>query len=572
MGTNLLPSTTFDRSLSDLLIARGKLDERGLERAQRLNGDGGDGLLDTLPKLGLVEERDLAAAIAEILNLPLVAPRDYPAAALLEDKLSARFLHDSRVLPLAEEAAGLAVAMANPLDAYAMEALRLIADKAILPRVAVPAELEAAIERLYGRNGAAVTNGAPDEFVGLADDGLEPDIERLKDLASEAPVIRLVNQLIARASEQRASDIHIEPFEGRVRVRYRIDGVLREADPLPRAYRYAAVSRIKILARLNIAERRLPQDGRIKLAVRGRPIDLRIATVPTLHGESVVIRLLDRESVALDFGALGLEGEGLRRFLGIVERPNGIVLVTGPTGSGKTTTLYAALVRLNRTERKILTVEDPIEYQLEGINQVQVKPGIGLDFAHVLRSLLRHDPDVIMVGEIRDRETADIAVHAALTGHLVLSTLHTNGAAASIARLQDMGVQDYLITSTVNGIVAQRLVRRLCPACRQPYAPMPELVKQLGLDRPGAVSSPTLYKPTGCEACHGTGFHGRISLFETLVMTDPLRRLILRRAEAQELHRAALAEGMTTLFDDGMAKALAGVTTVEEVLQVTGSL
>jgi general secretion pathway protein E len=325
------------------------------------------------------------------------------------------------------------------------------------------------------------------------------------------------------------------------------------------------------MARLNIAERRLPQDGRIKLAVRGRPIDLRIATVPTLHGESVVIRLLDRESVALDFEGLGLAGEGLRRVLGIVERPNGIVLVTGPTGSGKTTTLYAALVRLNRTERKILTVEDPVEYQLEGINQVQVKPGIGLDFANVLRSLLRHDPDVIMVGEIRDRETADIAVHAALTGHLVLSTLHTNGAAASIARLLDMGVQDYLITSTVNGIVAQRLVRRLCPACREAYAPMPELVKQLGLDRHSARAAPVLYRPAGCEACHNTGFHGRISLFETLAMTDEVRRLVLRHAEAQELHRATVADGMTTLFDDGMAKALAGITTVEEVLQVTGS-
>jgi general secretion pathway protein E len=561
----------FDRSLSDLLIARGKLDDRGLERARRIGGNG-DGLINTLPKIGLVAERDIAAAAAEILNLPLVVQRDYPSAPLLEDKLSVRFLQESRVLPLADEPRGLVVAMVNPLDLYALDALRLIAGKPILPRVAVPAELEAAIERLHRSSRPAETNGAADALAGFAEGGHEPDVERLKDLASEAPVIRLVNQLVTRANEQRASDIHIEPFEDRVRVRYRIDGTLREMDPLPRVYRDAAVSRIKIMARLNIAERRLPQDGRIKLAVRGRPIDLRIATVPTLHGESVVIRLLDRESVALDFAALGLAGEGLRRFLGIVERPNGIVLVTGPTGSGKTTTLYAALVRLNRTERKILTVEDPVEYQLEGINQVQVKPGIGLDFAHVLRSLLRHDPDVIMVGEIRDRETADIAVHAALTGHLVLSTLHTNGAAASVARLQDMGVQDYLITSTLNGIVAQRLVRRLCPACREAYAPMPELIKQLWLDRHGAGAAPMLYKPVGCEACHNTGFHGRISLFETLAMTDEVRRLVLRRAEANELHRAAITEGMTTLFEDGMAKALAGVTTVEEVLQVTGSM
>lgn len=558
----------FDRLLGEHLLRQRKLDARALERAQRLRAESGGGLLTLLPKLGLAAERDLAEAAAEILGLRLIRAADYPAEPLLNGHVSARFLHESRVLPLAEAEGAILLAMADPLDAYASDAIRLASGRPVRPCVAVPAELEAAIERLYGDNRAraGIEVGIAE---GVDEAALEPDVEKLRDLASEAPVIRLVNQLIARAAEQRASDIHIEPFEDRVRVRYRIDGALREADPLPERHRQAVISRIKIMARLNIAERRLPQDGRAKLAVRGTPIDLRVATMPTLHGESVVLRLLDRQSVALDFAGLGMGGGGLDRFLSILDRPNGVVLVTGPTGSGKTTTLYAALVRLNRTERKILTVEDPIEYQLDGINQIQVKPGIGLGFAQVLRSFLRHDPDVIMVGEIRDGETAEIAVHAALTGHLVLSTLHTNSAAASVTRLLDMGVQDYLITSTVNGIAAQRLVRTLCPNCRQEYAALPELVRQLGLDRYGDGGAVTLYRPVGCDACHGTGFRGRTSLLETLIVTDALRSLILRHAEVNEIHRAAVEEGMWTLYDDGMTKALAGITTVEEVLQVT---
>jgi general secretion pathway protein E len=558
---------SFEQALGELLVRQGKLDARGLDRALRVRGGSRDSLLELLSKLGLVAERDLAEATAQILALPLVTARDYPPAPLLDDKVSVRFLHESRLLPLADEADAIVVAMANPLDQYAIDAMRLIAGRNVRPRVAIPAELEAAIERLYGQNRAAA--GSLADKIGVDDDSIEPDVERLKDLASEAPVIRFVNQLISRAAEQRASDIHIEPFENQMRVRYRIDGILRELEPVPSRYRQAVISRIKIMARLNIAERRLPQDGRIKLAIRGTPIDLRVATMPTMHGESVVMRLLDRQSVALDFGALGIAGGSLERYLRILERPHGIVLVTGPTGSGKTTTLYASLVRLNRTERKILTVEDPIEYQLDGINQIQVKQGIGLSFANVLRSFLRHDPDIIMVGEIRDGETAEIAVHAALTGHLVLSTLHTNSAASSITRLLDMGVQDYLITSTVNGISAQRLVRTLCPHCREPYRAIPELIEQLGLRRYSHAADVTLYRAVGCEECHGTGFFGRTSLLETLVMSDALSRLILRHAEANEIHRTAVQEGMGTMYDDGMSKALAGVTTIEEVLQVT---
>ncbi|MEE8534852.1 MAG: ATPase, T2SS/T4P/T4SS family, partial [Kiloniellales bacterium] len=431
-------------------------------------------------------------------------------------------------------------------------------------------EVESAIDRLYSRDGGGDGDGESVEEVREAGDGaLEQDVERLKDLASEAPVIRLVNNLITRAVEMRASDIHIEPFEARLRVRYRIDGVVREVESPAERYRAAIVSRIKIMAKLNIAERRLPQDGRIKLVIRGSPIDLRVVTMPTMHGESVIIRILDRGSIALDFATLGISGPNFDAFLGMLEHPNGILLVTGPTGSGKTTTLYASLVRLNTPDKKILTVEDPIEYQLDGINQIQVKPDIGLGFANVLRSILRADPDIIMIGEIRDAETAEIAVQAALTGHLVLSTVHTNDAAGTVTRLLDMGVADYLLTSTLTGVAAQRLVRTLCRHCRTPYSALPELIEQLRLGRYTDRPEVMLYHAEGCEECSGTGYFGRTSIFETLVVDDAVRRLILQRLESNRLHQAAVEAGMRTMFDDGMGKALDGVTTIEEVLRVT---
>lgn len=556
----------FEQSLSEALVQAGKLDARGLDRAFRLRSDAREGLIELLPRLGLISERDLAEAIARHLGLPLVTQRDYPDFPVLEDKISARFLRDAHVLPLSMDPDGISLAMADPLNRFAIDAVRLITKQPVKSRVAVPAELEAAIDRLHGKDQTAAAQ-LVEMATGAEDDSLDAD--RLKDLASEAPVIRLVNQLIFKAIEQRASDIHIEPSEDRLRVRYRIDGVLREVDAPPVRLRAAIVSRIKIMARLNIAERRLPQDGRIKMSVRGVPVDLRIATVPTMHGESVVMRLLNRDAVRLDFASLGIEGRNLDAYLKILERPHGIVLVTGPTGSGKTTTLYASLVRLNTPERKILSVEDPVEYQLDGINQIQVKPSIGLDFANVLRSLLRHDPDIMMVGEIRDLETAEIAVQAALTGHLVLSTLHTNSAASSITRLLDMGVREFLLTSTINGVAAQRLVRTLCRHCREPFHPMPELVDQLGLDRYGRREEIVLHRPVGCPECNGSGYYGRTSIFEVLAVDDAIRRLILRHAEASELQRAAIEQGMRTMYDDGMVKALGGDTTAEEVLKVT---
>ena len=543
------------------LIDAGKIDKAGLERARRVAQDD-VGLHVVLTRLGLVSEADLAAAMAAELDLPLAEPDDYPDEPLIEG--SAKFLRESRVMPLADTPEGLRLAMADPLDSYAVRAVELLANIPVIPCVGLPADIEAAIERAYG-GGKLSIDEIGDQFGG--EDIAEEDVERLRDLASEAPVIRLVNVLITRAVERRASDIHIDPFENQIRVRYRIDGVLQAVEPPPNKLRAAVISRIKLMAKLNIAERRLPQDGRIKIAVRGKEIDLRVSTLPTMFGESVVLRILDRGAVQLDFAKLGYFGDGLKTFLKALDRPNGIVLVTGPTGSGKTTTLYTSLERLNTPEKKILTVEDPIEYQLEGVNQLQVKPQIGLTFATVLRSILRQDPDIIMIGEIRDIETAQIAVQAALTGHLVLSTLHTNNAASTVTRLLDMGMEDYLLTATVNGIAAQRLVRSLCTACREPYRPATELVDQLHLAHLTDGGEITLYHAKGCKICNDTGYRGRLGVIETLLLDDDIRGMILRRTESAEIGQRA--SGMRTMFEDGVTKALAGDTSIEEVLRVT---
>ena len=391
----------------------------------------------------------------------------------------------------------------------------------------------------------------------------------LKDLASEAPVIRLVNLVLTKALESRASDIHIEPFENRLIVRYRIDGVLHEVESPPRRLSAAVISRVKIMASLDIAERRLPQDGRIKLRIQGKEIDLRVSTIPTMHGESVVMRILDKGGVPLDFASLGFDGQALERFIKALDEVHGILLVTGPTGSGKTTTLYTALDRLNKPDVKIVTVEDPVEYQMPGINQIQVKPQIQLTFANALRSIVRQDPDIIMVGEIRDVETVRIAMQSALTGHMVLSTVHTNDAPATVSRLLDMGAEDYLLTSTVNGILAQRLVRTLCLKCREPHPALPEVVEQMNLRKYQPSGEIMLYKPVGCPECAGTGYLGRICILEMLTVTDTIRSAIMRHATAGELRQAAIAEGMETMFENGLRKSMAGVTTIEEVLRVT---
>jgi general secretion pathway protein E len=550
-------------ALAEILLRHEQCDARTLERARRVAAETGQRLDAVLLQLGLVSERGLAESYAALLGLKLAQFDQYRLdEPLFPDRLSARFLRHAKVVPVALDGDTLVVAAADPLDDFAPAAISAATGRPVRLEIAVPIELDAALNRLYPD---ATTEAAVED--GAGGDKLEDDTERLKDLASEAPVIRLVNQMITRAVETQASDIHIEPFEDRLRVRYRYDGVLQEADSPPPRLAAAITSRIKIMARLDIAERRLPQDGRIKLAVRGQDVDFRVSTIPSLHGETVVLRVLDRTAVAFDYARLGLSPAVIAKFGTALELPNGIVLVTGPTGSGKTTTLYTGLLALNAVTRKIVTVEDPIEYQLGGINQIQVRSQIGLSFASLLRSILRQDPDVIMVGEIRDPETAQIAVQAALTGHLVLSTLHTNSAAAAVTRLRDMGVEDYLLTAVLRGVLAQRLVRRLCTACRRPVAAPAELIRRFDLDRRANGQDVTLYHPVGCAECRQTGYRGRAAIAEFLELGPAIERLIFERADHASIERAAVADGMAVMFDAGLAAALAGETTIEEVVR-----
>jgi len=557
------------KRLGEILVERGKLDPANLERALKLQeGDSHEKLGVILQRLGMVSGRDLADALADQLDVPIAAPGDFPELPLLEERLSAKFLRDAQAVPLREDDEELALAVADPTDSFLLSAVQMASGKRVRPYIAAPNEIDAALERLYG-GGRSSMGQIVDNIEARPEEEDFGDVAHLKDLASEAPVIRLVNLVLAKAVESRASDIHIEPFENRLIVRYRIDGVLHEVESPPRRLSAAMISRVKIMANLDIAERRLPQDGRIKLRIQGKEIDLRVSTVPTMHGESVVMRILDKGGVPLNFESLGFEGAPLARFIAVLDEPHGILLVTGPTGSGKTTTLYTALDRLNKPDVKIVTVEDPVEYQMPGINQIQVKPQIELTFANALRSIVRQDPDIIMVGEIRDVETVSIAMQSALTGHMVLSTVHTNDAPSTINRLLDMGAEDYLLTSTVNGILAQRLVRTLCPKCRQPHNALPEVVEQMNLRRYVATGDIVLYKPVGCEECAGTGYWGRICIIEMMTMSDHIRSLIMRHSTAGDLRAAAIAEGMETMFENGLRKSLAGVTTIEEVLRVT---
>jgi len=564
------PVTVNDRenAVCTLLVARGRLKDGDLGRARRLHEEAPEGTLTGLmARLGLVSERDLAEAWSELLQAPLVAARDAPELPPAELDLSPRFLKQQHVVPisLGDDALGLLVA--DPADPYPLQAVELAAERPVQLRIGLRSEIDDLIERYYGQ-GRSAMGSIVESLDGNA--AVEDDVEHLRDLASEAPVIRLVNLILQRAVEQRASDVHIEPFENHLKVRYRIDGVLHEVEAPPSSSTAAVISRVKIMGRLNIAERRLPQDGRIQLRVQGKELDLRVSTVPTSFGESVVMRILDRESVVFDFASLGFTDNFQQRFVDVLNRPHGILLVTGPTGSGKTTTLYTALSQINTSDVKIITVEDPVEYQIEGINQIQVKPQIGLDFAGALRSIVRQDPDVIMIGEMRDLETCRIAIQSALTGHLVLSTLHTNSASGGITRLLDMGVEDYLLGSTVNGILAQRLVRRLDPETATSYEALPEVIEQFELHKYTDERPIKLWKP-GSSAANPSGYRGRRAIMEFLVMTDPLRRLVMQRADAGEIERLARSEGMRTMYEDGIAKAVAGITTLEEVLRVTSS-
>lgn len=554
------------RALTDALIMAEKLSPVELAKAKRVNTGASDTPIPhLLIKLGLCSELDVAIATSKVHGLQIVYAEQYPVQSPLPDDFPLRFLKQYHVIGLANDEV-LTVAMMNPQDNYAIQALKLATGKDIEVKVGLLSEIEAALDVQYGEGRSQM-----DKIVDTlgVDEAGEEDLEHLKDLASEAPVIKMVNLIMQRAIETKASDIHIEPFEQSLKVRLRIDGVLQDIESPPVTSTSAVISRIKIMAKLNIAERRLPQDGRIKVQMLGKELDLRVSTIPTMYGESVVIRLLDKESTVLDFDALGFAGAHAERFQEVLALPHGIILITGPTGSGKSTSLYTALKQLNTSERKIITVEDPVEYQLEGVNQIQAKPQIGLTFAMALRSIVRQDPDVIMIGEMRDLETAKIAVQSALTGHLVLSTLHTNDAAGGVTRLLDMGLEEYLLASTVNGILAQRLVRKLCNQCKQPFIAGEEIIADRKLRRFIPQGDITLYHAVGCNACGGLGYRGRMAIIEFLVMSDGIRRLVMNHAEAGIIQKQAIDEGMMTMHDDGMQKVLQGITTLEEVLRVT---
>ncbi len=545
------------------LVETGAMTAETAERAERTYTQAGGSLADVIIRLGLCDEKALALALSHLSGLPLLDVQEIPVEPLRPTTISIPFLREARVLPIAEDDKAVLVAAADPTDGYLQKSLDLVFEKPVRFKIATASQIEDAILRLY----AGGLGQSASELLEIASgDGIESDLERLRESASEAPIVRFVDRLIAKAVDARASDIHLEPFERQMRVRLRIDGILVEDDPAPLASAAAVVSRIKIMARLDIAERRLPQDGAMKTSVRGRDVDFRVATTPVVHGEEVVIRILDQSSVRLDLSELGFSQNVLRRLKTILDRPNGILLVTGPTGSGKSTTLYAALEHLNRPNRKIITVEDPVEYKIDGLNQIQVKPDIGLDFARSLRSILRHDPDIIMVGEIRDAETAKIAVQAALTGHVVLSTLHTNDAASAVTRLLDMGIEDYLITSTLIGVLAQRLVRTLCPECRVRGEP-PE-----GLVRRSMIEAASAFVPKGCPACRGTGFRGRMVIAEFMELTTDLRQHVLTHMDAGQLRKSAVSNGMQTLFKSGMDAVRAGTTSYDEVVRVAQDL
>src|SRR5437763_6876173 len=540
--------------LGEMLLERRLISAEDLERALELQKERGDKLGKTLVDLGFIAMRDVLAALSEQLTIPLVTIDGPPAASAETETLAPRFLRQFRCLPIGREDHTVTLAMADPLDFETLAAVRNCTGLKVNPVLAAEQEILDAIDKYYGDSAKAEAD--VDAEAGQAAE----DLERLRDMASEAPVIRLVNTIIAQAVEKRASDIHLEPFEKEFRIRYRIDGVLYSQEPPPREMKAAMISRVKLMAKLNIAERRLPQDGRIKIKTLGREVDLRISTMPTLYGESVVMRLLDRSAGDFyDLHRLGFDRHMLSRMEHYTALPHGIFLVTGPTGSGKSTTLYSALKRINQTDKKIITIEDPVEYQMDGINQIHVNPQIGLSFSAGLRHIVRQDPDVIMVGEIRDRETADIAIRASLTGHFVYSTLHTNDAPSAITRLTDMGVENYLITSSLVAVLAQRLVRVICEHCKTAdgtrIAPDGETVK--------------CYRGRGCEHCFGSGYTRRVGIFEMMELNDEIRKLIMHNEDASTITNVARRNGMRNLREDGWLKVSQGVTTADEVMRVT---
>ncbi|HEY2524875.1 MAG TPA: type II secretion system ATPase GspE [Candidatus Binataceae bacterium] len=566
---------TAKKSFESILLDRSWVSEQDLERARQRKKPGQD-LADVLVDMGALEPQRLARALAQEYWLPFQAHVDEHAidSALL-GKVPINYAKKNGVLPLSGDGHSVTVAISDPANYEPLDDLRMLFGMPVHP-VVVPIEvLSDAINRSYDQ---ATTTTAQDLMIDLEENRLDVVANELAqepldllDSDDAAPIIKLVNGLLSQAVKDRASDIHVEPFERELMVRFRVDGMLYDVISPPKRFQPAITSRVKVMAALNIAEKRLPQDGRIRLRVAGRDIDIRVSTIPTAFGERIVLRLLDRAQALVDLNLdrLGFTGDNLTRIDRLIRQSHGIILATGPTGSGKTTSLYACLARINSPEKNIITIEDPIEYQLRGIGQMQVNPKIELTFASGLRSILRQDPDVIMVGEIRDSETAEIAIHAALTGHLVFSTLHTNDSFGALTRLVDMGIEPFLVSSSILAVLAQRLVRMVCPTCREPYTPTPAELTRIGVN-PEELKSP-LYRPSanGCRACRNTGYRGRTAIQELMLMDDEVRTLVMQKADAATIRRACTTRGMKLLRQNGAERVLQGESTVEELLRVT---
>jgi type IV pilus assembly protein PilB len=559
-------------AFSTILISEGIVSAEQLAEATRIAGTSGKKMHEEVVRLGYAPGEKVMKALAKAYRLKFVNLAEIQVPPEVIELLPESVARENTIFPLAKSGGTLRVATCDPTDMDTQEKLRFILNRDVEMALAVREQIVEAINRSYGLSDGESADSMLQEFTDTAIDFTETAVEQAAaqagDDQSDAPVVKLVNLIITEAVQLRASDIHVEPFEDRVRIRYRIDGRLVERDNPPRRLLGAILSRIKILAKLDIAERRRPQDGRIKLTADGKDYDLRVSVLPTNHGQSVVMRILDKDNIRVGIRQLGLSDNDFRQFKNLIRRPNGIILVTGPTGSGKTTTLYASLNELNRPDTKIITAEDPVEYYLAGINQVEIRHQIGLDFARVIRAMLRQAPNVILVGEMRDTETAQMGIQASLTGHLVFSTLHTNDAPGAITRMIDMGVPAYLVASSVIAVLAQRLVRVNCPKCKQPHQPLDTQIEAAGIT-PEMLKGATFMKGRGCAHCQKSGYKGRLGIFELMVMTNKLRELAFQGAATQEIRRAAVGQGMRVMFEDGIAKALRGITTLDEVFRVS---
>jgi general secretion pathway protein E len=556
------------RSFNEALVSSLPVPSGEQEALLSLARSEGPGFPKGLVARGLLTPEALRRAYENICGVPPFRREAADARQVPSDLLPLTFLRARLIVPVALTDGTLVIAMADPLDVEGREAVAKATGRRISVQVGTEEEIREAIEKAHGEGASSMERLVEQVGEESEERTVDERVERLIGAASEAPIIRVVNYIIARGIERGASDIHLEPYEKTLRVRYRIDGILEEVESPPKRLQTAILSRVKIMARLNIAESRLPQDGRVKLRIGGQEVDFRVSTVPTLFGESVVIRILDQANVPLNLERLGLPPDTLARFRQMVTVPHGMILVTGPTGSGKTTTLYGALQEVRTAELKIITIEDPVEYQIAGVNQIQVKPQIGLTFASGLRSIVRQDPDVILVGEIRDRETAEIAIHSALTGHLVLSTLHTNDAAGAVTRLLEMGVEEYLLPSSLIGVLAQRLVRTICEKCSAQREISPAFREEIQRET-GFVAEGDLRVGKGCDACGGTGYRGRMGIFELLPVDEEIKDLILARSDAGAIRDRAISRGLVLLREDGWDKVRRGLTTIEEVLRVT---